>query len=133
MLYINSMVQEQSGHSAFEILLGRNPTLPSDLSFSPAVPIREEREGYVKQLKRDLADIRAKLNRTLGQEKNQEVNPFKVGEQIVITLQPQEIAHKLVAKWKGPFTITNVPNRFQVEYKENGIKKITHISYAKKY
>ena len=77
--------------------------------------------------------VRAKLNRTLGQEKNQESNPFQVGEQIIITLQPQEISNKLMARWKGPFTVTKIPNRFQVEYKERGMKKITHISYAKKF
>ena len=50
-----------------------------------------------------------------------------------MTIQPQDITNKLVAHWKGPFTVTKVPNRFQVEYKENGVRKITHISYAKKF
>ena len=133
MLYMNSMIQEQSGVSAWEILFGENPTLPSDLSFAPAVSVMEDREGYVKQLKRELGDIRAKLSRILGQEKNQEKNPFSVGEHVIITILPRENRNKLLTKWKGPFTITKVPNRFQIEYLENGITRTTHISYAKKF
>ena len=133
MLYMNSMIQEQSGVSACEILLGENPNLPSDLSFAPAIPVIDDQEGYVKQLKRELGDIRAKLSRILDQEKNQEKNPFSVGEKVIITILPKENRNKLLAKWKGPFTITKVPNRFQIEYLENGITRTTHISYAKKF
>ena len=69
MLFMNNMVQEQTGVSACEILFGKNPNLPSDLSFRPASPVFEDREGYVKQLKKELGDIREKLNRNLSQEK----------------------------------------------------------------
>ena len=133
MLYMNSMIQEQTGVSACEILFGQNPNLPSDLSFALAIPVMEDWEGYVKQLKKELGDIRAKLSRILGQERNQEENPFSVGERVIITILPRENRNKLLAKWKGPFTITKVPNRFQIEYLEDGIKRTTHISYAKKF
>ena len=133
MLYMNSMIQEQTGVSACEILFGQNPNLPSDLSFAPAVSVMEDQEGYVKQLKRELGDIRAKLSRILGQEKNQEENPFSVGERVIITILPRENRNKLLAKWKGPFTITKVPNRFQIEYLEDGVSRTTHIRYAKRF
>ena len=131
MLYMNSMVQEQTGVSACEILFGRSPNLPSDLSFSPAIPVFEDREVYVKQLKRDLKDIRSKLSRGLDQEKNQETNPFTVGEKVVIAILPHENTNKLLTKWKGPFVITRIPNRFQIEYLEGKAKRLTQISYAK--
>ena len=51
---MNSMIQEQTGVSDCEILFGQNPNLPSDLSFAPAITVMEDREGYVKQLKREL-------------------------------------------------------------------------------
>ena len=38
-----------------------------------------------------------------------------------------------MAKWKGPFTVTKVPNRFQIEYLDGSVTRLTHISYAKKY
>ena len=38
-----------------------------------------------------------------------------------------------MAKWKGPFTVTKIPTRFQVEYLDDDITRLTHISYAKKY
>ena len=133
MLYMNSMIQEQTGVSACEILFGRSPNLPSDLSFASTIPVFEDREGYVKQLKRDLKDIRSKLSQVLGQEKNQEANRFSVGEKVVIAILPHENTNKLLARWKWPFVITRMPNRFQIEYLEGKAKRLTHISYAKKF
>ena len=66
MLYMNSMSQEKTGVSACEILFGHNPNLPSDISYTPVTSLSNDREGYVKQLKRDLQDIRQKLSRILG-------------------------------------------------------------------
>ena len=133
MLYMNSMIQEKTGVSAGEILFGRNPNLPSDISFAPVTSLSNDREGYVKQLKRDLQDIRQKLSRILGKESDQSSNPFSVGEKIIVAVLPHERANKLMAKWKGPFTVTKIPNRFQIEYLDDDITRLTHISYAKKY
>ena len=87
----------------------------------------------MKKLKKELGEVRAQLNKHLGREKNQCENPFKVGEQVIIRLQPQELGSKLAAKWKGPFTVIKIPNRFQIEYKEGNVKKSSHISYVKKF
>ena len=133
MLYMNSMIQEKTGVSACEILLGRNPNLPSDISFTPVTSLSNDREGYVKQLKRDLKDIQQKLSRVLGQNMDQSVNAFAVGDKVIIALLPHENANKLMAKWKGPFTVTKIPNRFQIEYLDGNVTRLTHISYAKKY
>ena len=38
-----------------------------------------------------------------------------------------------MAKLKGPFTVTKIPNRFQIEYLDGNVTRLTHISYAKKY
>ena len=62
MLYMNSMSQEKAGVSACEILFGNNPNLPSDISYTPVTSLLNDREGYMKQLKRDLQDIRQKLS-----------------------------------------------------------------------
>ena len=132
-LYMNSMIQEKTGVSACEILFGRSPNLPSNISFAPVTSLSDDREGYVKQLKRDLNDIRQKLSRVLGQNMDQSSNPFVVGEKVIIALLPHEHTSKLMEKWKGPFIITKVPNRFQIEYLDGNITQLTHISYAKKY
>ena len=102
MLYMNSMIQEKTGVSAGEILFGRSPNLPSDISFTPVTSLSDDREGYVKQLKRDLQDIRQKLSRVLGQESDQSSNPFTIGEKIIVAVLPHERTNKLMAKWKGP-------------------------------
>ena len=133
MLYMNNMIQEKTGVSAREILFGRSPNLPSDISFTPVTSLSNDREGYVKQLKRDLQDIRQKLGRVLGQESDQSSNPFSIGEKIIVAVLPHERTDKLMAKWKGPFTVTKIPNRFQIEYLDDGITRLTHISYAKKF
>ena len=133
MLYMNSMIQKKTGVSACEILFGRSPNLPSDISFTPVTSLSDDREGYVKQLKRDLQDIRQKLSRVLGQNVDQSENPFTVGEKVIIAILPHERANKLMAKWKGPFTVTKIPNRFQIEYLDGSVTRLTHISYLKKY
>ena len=132
MLYMNSMIQEKTGVSAGEVLFGKKTNLPLDISFTPVTSLSNDREGYVKQLKKDLQDIRQKLGRVLGQESDQSSNPFSIGEKIIAVL-PHERTDKLMAKWKGPFTVTKIPNRFQIEYLVDGITRLMHISYAKKF
>ena len=133
MLYMNSMIQEKTGVSACEILLGRNPNLPLDISFTPVTALSNDREGYVKQLKRDLKDIRQKLSRVLGQNIDQSVKPFTVGDKVIVAVLPHENANKLMAKWKGPFIVTKIPNRFQIEFFDGNVTRLTHINYVKKY
>ena len=133
MLYMNSMSQEKTGVSACKVLFGHNPNLPSDISYTPATSLSNDREGYVKQLKRDLQDIRQKLSRILDHDRDQSINPFSVGDKVIIALLPQENTHKFMPKWKGPFLVTKVPNRFQIEYFDGSVTRLTHISYAKKY
>ena len=133
MLYMYSMIQEKTGVFSCEILFGHNPNLPSDISYTLVTSLSNDRGGYVKQLKRDLKDIRQKLSRVLGQDTDQSVNPFAVGDKVIIAILPHEKANKLMAKWKGPFTVTKIPNRFQIEYLEGSVMRLTHISYVKKY
>ena len=115
MLYMNSMIQEKTGVSAGEILFGRNPNLPTDISFTPVTSLSNDREGYVKQLKRDLQDIRQKLGRVLGQEPNQSSNPFSVGEKVIVAVLPHKRTDKLMAKWKGPLYL----QIFQIDSRSN--------------
>ena len=51
----------------------------------------------------------------------------------MIAVLPHEKANKLMAKWKGPFTVTKIPNWFQIEYLDGSVTRLTHISYVKKY
>ena len=129
MLYMNSMIPEKTGVSAFEILFGNNPNLPSDISYPPVTSLSDDKEGYVKQLKRELKDIWQELSRVLGQDLDQSYNPFAVGDKVIIAILPHENANKLMAKWKGPFTVTKIPNRFQIEYLDGSVTQLTHISY----
>ena len=97
-LYMNTMSQEKTGVSACEVLFGHNPNLPSDISYTTVTSLSNDREGYVKQLKRDLQDIRQKLSRILGHDLDQSVNPFSVGDKVIIALLPQENTHKFMPK-----------------------------------
>ena len=130
---MNSMIQEKTGVSACECLMGNNPNLPSDLSYTPAISLSDNREGYVKQLRRALKDIRQRLSRVLGQDQDKHNNPFAIGDKIIIAILPHENTNKLMAKWKGPFIVTKIPNRIQIEYLEGNVTRLTHISYDKRY
>ena len=127
------MIQEKTGVSACEILFGRNPNLPSDLAYTSATSLSNDREGYLKQLKRALKDIRQKLGRILGQNQDQKENPFSVGDKVIIAILPHENAHKLMAKRKGPFVVNKIPNQFQIEYSDGNVTQLTHISHAKRF
>ena len=41
--------------------------------------------------------------------------------------------HKFSPKWKGPFKVVKIVNRFQVEYEEEGMRKKSNVRYCKKY
>ena len=69
----------------------------------------------------------------MGQDQDKHNNPFTIGDKIIIAILPHENTNKLMAKWKGPFLVTKVPNRFQIEYLEGNVTRLTHISYAKRY
>ena len=80
-----------------------------------------------------MTDIRQKLCQILGQDNDQSKNPFSVGDKVIIAILPHETTNKLMAKWKGPFLVTKIPNRFQIEYLDGDTTRLTHISYAKRY
>ena len=101
--------------------------------YTPVTSHSNDREGYVKQLKRDLQDIRQELSRILGHDRDQSNNPLSVGDKVIIALLPHENTPKFMPKWKGPFLVTKVPNRFQIEYFDGSVTRLTHISCAKKY
>ena len=42
-------------------------------------------------------------------------------------------ADKLSPKWMGPFVVTKVPNRFQVEYDYHGETRRAHVNLTKRY
>ena len=56
-----------------------------------------------------------------------------MGDKVIIAILPHENANKLMAKWKGPFTVTKIPNWFQIEHLDGNVTRLTHISYVKKY
>ena len=60
-------------------------------------------------------------------------NPFKEGDLIPIYQQQMEKTHKLPPRWRGPFSITKIPNSFQVIYLDGGREKVTHIRHCKKF
>ena len=85
----------------------------------------------MKQLKRDLQDIRQKLSRILGNNRHQSNNPFSVGDKVIIAILPHDNTNKLMAKWKGPFIVTKIPNRFQIEYFVGSVTRLTNKLMAK--
>ena len=133
MLYLNNMIQGPTGITASEILLGRRNRLPKDMAVKFSRPVFEDQEGYVKQLKRTLAEIRKKLTGILGQEKDQKDNPFRVGDQVMVTVIPMGKSLNRPRTWQGPFTIVKIPSVDQVIYEEEGVEKLAPISYVTRW
>ena len=130
MLYLNSMTQGSTGITASEILFGRNNKLPKDIALNSDKPLFEDQEGYVKQLKRALAEIRKKLAKILGQEESQRSNPFQIGDKVMVTVIPTERTQVIPPTWQGPFTVVKIPSEDQIIYEAEGIEKLAPISYV---
>ena len=112
---------------------GKNMNLPTDLIHAPANVGKSNPSGYVKNLGKELREIRKRMAPFNQAAKRPLANPFKEGDLILIYQQQMEKTHKLPPRWRGPFSIVKIPNSFQVIYLDEGRKKIMHASNCKKF
>lgn len=129
MLALNALPHEPHRHSAAEVLYGQPLRLPVEpLSATTHVkPI----PTYVEQLQKCLIDVREALSKPSSS--SAAVNPYIVGDSLVVITQPHERAHKLAPRWAGPFIVEATPNAHQVIYTNGQITRKAHISNTKPY
>ena len=51
----------------------------------------------------------------------------------MVAKQKMEKDDKFSSNWKGPFVVTRIIGRFQIEYVDDGVKRTASIVYCKKY
>ena len=107
--------------------------LPTDLMYTPENSGKGGRSKYVKNIEKELCEVRkqvAPFNQAASQLL---ANPFRGGDLILIYQQQMEKTHKLSPRWRGQFKIIKTPNSFQVVYDDQEKEKITHVSNCKKF
>ena len=133
MLMLNKMDQENHGYSASKIMLGQGMNLPADLLYTQGDSGRGDRSKYVKNLGKELREVRRRVTPFNQATRQPAANPFQEGDLTLIYQQPMEKTHKQSPRWRGPFRVTKIINSFQVTYEDQGKRKITHINNCKKY
>ena len=107
--------------------------LPTDLTHGTESTKKPDQHQFVKNMGRELREIRDKVRPFNKNKEKVAVNPFKEGNLILTHQQPMERARKLSPKWRGPFKVTKIPNSFQVHYADEGREKATHVHNCKKF
>ena len=133
MLAYNEMEQGQHGYSASEVMWGQGMNLPTDLTHGAMSEKEEDQHQFVKNIGKELKEIREKVQPFNQNKKKVAINPFKEGDLILIHQQPRGRTHKLSPRWRGPFKVNKIPNPFQVQYEDEGRETIMHVRSCKKF
>ena len=126
MLTLNAMPHE---FSASMISTGREPALPSDLTSdtSPS-PASEDAPGYVETIQQRLQLTHQQMAAPPATPAS---NPYYEDSLIYALTTPPERTSKLAPRWKGPFRVCRIPNKYQVTYEDDGLERTIHINHAK--
>ena len=127
MLTLNSLPHAPHHYSSSLIATGREALLPPDLLL-PASNPPPDHQDYVDQLRRQMQDVHKQLR---VPEAPIKPNPYAIGDSIWVQTTPPERTSKLSAKWKGPYTILEVPNAYQVTYSTPQGPRLVHINHTK--
>ena len=131
MIAMNEAPHEQHGYTPNEIIHGHEVRIPADLIW-PSEACEETLTEYVGRIKKKLAKIR-RVVQPLNQKAGTGTNPFAAGDRVLIAKRKIDKDNKFEANWKGPYLVTRVPSKHQVEYSdEEGISRLTNIIYCKK-
>ena len=79
MLLFNEMEQGNHGYSAFQIMWGQGMNLPADLIYTPENSGDGERSKYVKDLGRELCEVRKRVASFNQAASHPLENPFQEG------------------------------------------------------
>ena len=129
MLTLNAMPHEPHGFFASMIATGREPMLPPDLTSdaSPS-PAAEDTTEYVETIQQRLQLTHQQI---ASPPAAPTANPYLIGSLIFALTTPPERASKLALRWKGPYRVCRIPNKYQVVYKDGGLERTIHINHAK--
>lgn len=133
-LTLNASPCQSTNFSPHELLFGHSVRLPVQQHIlspddNPLLSVPDN--NYLKSLKSALETARLEVLKSTTINPPT-INPYKVGQSVSVRVMPTP--GKLQARWSGPFTITNVPNQFQITYyTANGRRRTIHTNDAKPY
>ena len=120
MLAYNEMEQGQHGYSASQVMWGQGMNLPADLLHGTESGKGQDQHQFVKNMGKELREIREKVQPFNQNKEKVAINPFKEGDLILIHQQPMERTHKLSPKWRGPFKVNKIRilSKYSMKMKE---------------
>ena len=124
MLTLNAMPDEHHGFSASMIATGREPTLTSDASPSPAAKNPAE---YVETIRQRLQLTHQQM---AAPPTSPTANPYQIGSLIFAPTTPSKRTSKLAPRWKGPYRVCRIPE-YQVVYEDGKVERTNHVNHAK--
>ena len=110
-----------TGASPFELIFGRDPTVPLDLIFSlpQPHPLYKSYESYATELRRKIAEAhkfaRQNISRSVQRQRSAyqgKVKKFEIGQKVWL-FTPKYKPHlrrKFQKRWTGPWTVTKIIN-----------------------
>ena len=132
MMVLNEAPHETHGYSPNQVVCGHRVRLPVDLIWPNTMRVGEVSD-FVKQLHRRMAKVRKEIG-PINQREGTGTNPFRRGDRILVVQRRHERENKLEPNWKGPYVVTHIPTRHQVEYEdEQGERRVANIVHCKRY
>ena len=146
MLAYRSAVQESTGESPSMMMLGRETTLPVDISISRPTEEETENKDYACELRERLHDTheaaREKLKLATNRQaqnydRNTLLTSFEVGEWVWLygVQRKRGLSPKFMSKWTGPYLVISKLSDvvYRVQLKSRSTPKVIHIDRLKKY
>ena len=129
LLTLNAMPHEPHGFSASMIATGREPPLPPDLNLNTnPSPTAEDPASYVETIQKRLQLTHQQMTTPLTPPTT---NPYQIDSLIFALTTPPEHTSKLAPRWKGPYRVCRIPNKYQVVYEDGEMERTIHINHAK--
>ena len=129
MLILNAMSHEPHGFSASMVATGREPTLPPDVQHDThASPSIDDPTDCVQVLAQRLKLTHQQI---ASPPPPAVVNPYQEGSLIYAMTTPPERSNKLTPRWKGPFRVRRIPNKYQVVYEDGDMWHTVHVNHTK--
>ena len=133
------------GHSPMEVFLGRKPTSPLDVVFSPGTPVTfvapsaEVIENHVSRLRTELSELTSAViglrPRPVPMRSGETPMDFDIGDFVLVARSRKRASDKAAPIWNGPALVVKAVNdrTFTIRDLSSGLERDVHAEYLKRY